>query len=389
MSQKFDVCIRGAGIVGSTLALLLAQQRLRVALCAAAPASPSGGHSDIRAYALNAASRALLESVRAWPDGPPPTGAEPAVTPVLRMDVRGDQGGALAFDAPDSAKPLNWLVDVPALEARLAEALRFQGMVTAITAPTPPPPAPLTVVCEGRRSQTRAEWGIAHHAKAYPHHAVAARLRLAVPHEGVARQWFQGGEIVALLPLGGPAGQGVALVWSVPSTKAQRLAGLSAEDFLAALAQVAPDLAAHLAQAELTHAPQTWPLELSQAERWIGPGMALAGDAAHAMHPLAGQGLNVGLGDVAELARVLQGREYWRSVGDTKLLRRYERARKADFAAMGGLTDGLFLLFNQDQPLVQTLRNWGMSGVNQMAPLKHWLTRQAMGDPSAQPTNPH
>lgn len=382
MTQGFDVCIRGAGIVGSSLALLLAQQRLRVALCAATPpATPADhGHSDIRAYALNAASRALLESVRAWPDGLGTGDAPPPVTPVLRMEVQGDQGGALAFDAPTGGEqPLNWLVDVPALQARLTEALRYQSLVHTLTAPTPPPPAALTVVCEGRRSSTRAEWGIAHTVKAYPHHAVAARLRLNQAHGGVARQWFQGGDIVALLPLGGPAGQAVALVWSVPSAKAHHLQNLPAADFIAALAQVAPALATHMAQAELTHAPQSWPLELSQAERWVMPGMALAGDAAHAMHPLAGQGLNVGLGDVAELARVLQGREYWRSVGDIKLLRRYERARKAEFAAMGGLTDGLFLLFNQEQALVQTLRNWGMTGVNRLAPLKLWLAKQAMG----------
>jgi 2-polyprenyl-6-methoxyphenol hydroxylase-like FAD-dependent oxidoreductase len=97
------------------------------------------------------------------------------------------------------------------------------------------------------------------------------------------------------------------------------------------------------------------------------------------MHPLAGQGLNVGLADAAELARVLQAREYWRDLGDPKLLRRYERARKADFAAMGGLTDGLFVLFNQGNGVAQTLRNWGMNGVNQLHPLKNWLTRRAMG----------
>lgn len=117
------------------------------------------------------------------------------------------------------------------------------------------------------------------------------------------------------------------------------------------------------------------------ASRWVLPGVALAGDAAHAMHPLAGQGLNMGLADVAELAGVLHQREYWRDLGDIKLLRRYERARKADFAAMGQLTDGLFTLFQPHHPLVQNLRNWGLSGVDRLAPLKSWLARQAMGTP--------
>jgi 2-polyprenyl-6-methoxyphenol hydroxylase-like FAD-dependent oxidoreductase len=129
---------------------------------------------------------------------------------------------------------------------------------------------------------------------------------------------------------------------------------------------------------------QAWPLELSRAQRWItrsasGGGVVLAGDAAHAMHPLAGQGLNVGLADAAELARVLHAREFWRELGDPRLLRRYERARQADVSAMGWLTDGLFGLFNQTDSRVQALRNWGMSGVDRLGPLKHWLARQAMG----------
>lgn len=413
MSQKFDVCIRGGGIVGSALALLLAQQRLRVALCtapdapaAATPQAPAhaahhtptpppthpSGHSDIRAYALNATSRALLESVRAWPEAATTPHQEPPVTPVVRMEVHGDQGGALSFDAQAGATPpLNWMVDVPALQARLAEALRFQSMVEVFTPPQAAPKAALTVVCEGKRSRTRAEYGLAYTAKHYPHHAVAARLRLPRPHQGVARQWFQGGEIVALLPLGGDAGDTAALVWSVPAAKAQHLMTLSPPDFMAALAQSLPADTLSADPANLTHPPQTWPLELSQAEHWVAPGVALAGDAAHAMHPLAGQGLNMGLGDASELARVLQQREYWRSLGDIKLLRRYERARKAEFAALGGLTDGLFLLFNQDQPLVQSLRNWGMTGVNRLTPLKHWLARQAQGQAhshQASPTRP-
>ncbi len=371
-------------MVGSTLALLLAQQRLRVALCvqplpaALSPAGPDG-HGDIRAYALNAASRQVLESVRAWPQTGLPPQMQLPVTPVVRMEVMGDRGGALSFDAtpaPSASDALNWMVDVPALQARLNEALGFQSGVTVLTAPASPPVAELTVVCEGRRSQTRREWGIEHQVNTYPHHAVAARVTLPAPHGGVARQWFSRGEIMALLPLGGAGGQDAALVWSVAADKARHLVQSDATVFLADMANVCgldPD------RLVLTHSPQSWPLELSQATRWVLPGLALAGDAAHAMHPLAGQGLNMGLADAAELARVVQAREYWRSLGDIKLLRRYERARKADFATMGQLTDGLFHLFQPDSPLVQSLRNWGLTGVNRLPPLKAWLVRQAMG----------
>jgi 2-polyprenyl-6-methoxyphenol hydroxylase-like FAD-dependent oxidoreductase len=123
----------------------------------------------------------------------------------------------------------------------------------------------------------------------------------------------------------------------------------------------------------------SWPLQLALADRWSGPGWALAGDAAHTVHPLAGQGLNLGLADAKELAGVLHGREYWRSVGDAKLLRRYERSRKADVLAMGATTDGLQQLFAQQAEPWATVRNWGMAGFDRTGWLKHWVARQAMG----------
>ena len=118
---------------------------------------------------------------------------------------------------------------------------------------------------------------------------------------------------------------------------------------------------ARWAQLTLASERAAWPLQLAQADRWCGPGWVLAGDAAHTVHPLAGQGLNLGLADAKELARVLHEREYWRSVGDAKLLRRYERSRKADVLAMGAATDGLQQLFAQQAEPWASLRNWGMT----------------------------
>ena len=165
MAQTFDVCIRGAGVVGRTLALLLARERLRVALVTPPAGAPQV--ADVRAYALNAASRALLESVRAWPD-------EAHATAVLQMQVQADQDGMVRFDAAQQGcDALTWIVDVPALQARLQEAIRYQPLVEQVTEPVA---AALTVVCEGRASRTRAEFGVEFDITPYAQHAIATRL---------------------------------------------------------------------------------------------------------------------------------------------------------------------------------------------------------------------
>jgi 2-polyprenyl-6-methoxyphenol hydroxylase-like FAD-dependent oxidoreductase len=122
-----------------------------------------------------------------------------------------------------------------------------------------------------------------------------------------------------------------------------------------------------------------WPLELGRAERWAGPGWVLLGEAAHTVHPLAGQGLNLGLGDVAALARVLTEREAWRSVGDERLLRRYVRERAAPTRAMAEVTDGLLRLFSHESQTLRELRNRGLTLVNHLPAVKRWLTSQALG----------
>ena len=353
-TRRFDVAVRGGGIVGQTLALLLARERLKVALVAPARTARA---DDVRAYALNTASRALLQTVRAWPDHPGTSGLQTPgsadITPVTAMDVWGDSGGRVQFHADRTAeKALTWIVDVPALEQRLAHAVHFQSGIEVMEAA--PERASLTVVCEGKRSATRDELGLSFDVHPYPHKALAARLRCTQPHGGVARQWFQAGEIMALLPLDGETGHRVALVWSMAHDRADSLTAGSPE----ALALAVQDRCGQvLGEMQLDGGPQAWPLELSRAQRWITRnaqgGVALAGDAAHAMHPLAGQGLNVGLADVAELTRVIHEREYWRELGDLKLLRRYERARQAEVGAMGWVTDGLFGLFAQTDGRIQ------------------------------------
>ncbi|MES2512023.1 MAG: FAD-dependent monooxygenase [Pseudomonadota bacterium] len=366
MSQHFDVCIRGGGVVGHTLALLLARERLRVALIVKPVAPPPKGE-DVRAYALSNASRTLLEGLRAWPEGV-------STTPVSKMEIWGDDGGQLDFVAGETPRAtLAWIVDVPALEHQLTQAVRFQPQIEVLQESVK---AALQVVCEGQKSSSRSEFGATWTIKPYPQKAVAARLQTSLPHQGVARQWFKNGEILALLPISGSNGNSVALVWSVSAARADALQKMSPEDFCAALQA---DCGEQPGQLTLTSERHSWPLALSAADRWVGPGWALAGDAAHTVHPLAGQGLNLGLADAAELAGVIARREYWRGLGDEKLLRRYERARKADVAAMGSVTDGLHGLFAQTDSRWQAVRHWGLKNFARSGPLKAWVVRQATG----------
>jgi len=366
MSKSFDVCIRGDGVVGRSLALLLAKERLKVALVATAQLADK---ADVRAYALNTASKQVLESLRVWPD-------ETNATPVRAMQVWGDDGGQLEFKAHHAGQDaLTWIVDVPQLQAQLLQACNYQSMIETVSEPVP---ASLTLICEGQKSSARDAVNTQWTRKPYAQKAIAARLTSSMPHDGSARQWFSNGEILALLPMGGALGNSVALVWSVSDEHASLLAQQSPEEFCAA---VSTTCHSSVGQLQLTGDRASWPLALSSADRWVGPGWALAGDAAHTVHPLAGQGLNLGLADAACLSQVLASREYWRGLGDEKLLRRYERARKADVAAISAVTDGLHKLFAQAGPAWQTARNWGMNGVGSSQPLKNWLMQRAAGMP--------
>lgn len=369
MALPLDICIRGGGIVGRTLALLLARERLRVGLVVPAAQAPAASRPDVRAYALNPASKNLLESLRCWPAA--------AATPVLHMKVSEDQGGEVNFDAAQvGTEALTWIVDVPVLEAQLADAVRFQPQIELLDAPAP---AALTVVCEGKASSTRAEFGVDFEVTPYAQHAIAARIACEKPHEQIARQWFAQGEILAFLPLGGAAGNSVAIVWSVSPEHAAKLLHLSPEDFCLELQATSQHC---LGQLTLASERAVWPLQKARARQWTGRtaagAWALAGDAAHNVHPLAGQGLNMGLADVAELARLIREREYWRPVGDDKVLRRFERSRKAGMLPMATGTDGLQWLFSQNGQAWTTLRNWGMNRIDRSGLLKRWLARQAM-----------
>ncbi len=370
--KPYDVQVRGAGLVGPALALSLARIGLRVALVADADAPARG--PDVRAFALNAASVALLRGLNVW-DALPPH----AATAVHEMRVEGDApGAALEFSSWEQrVGELAWIVDAAVLERELAAAVRFSPHVTVIaSAQADSAPAPLTAICEGKASATRDAHRVPLDRRPYGHRAVAARLVSSKPHGGTARQWFGSPDVLALLPFDAPQPlSSYALVWSVPDARADQLLAMDEAEFNAVLMQATGGAAGVL---QLAGARVAWPLSRAQAATWCGPGWVLLGDAAHVVHPLAGQGLNLGLADVAALTAVLAAREPWRELGDEKLLRRYARQRLLPTRAMVEITDGLMQLFAHPAPLVRELRNRGLTLVNRLTPIKRWLTAQAL-----------
>lgn len=394
-----DILVRGAGPVGMAAALSLSRLGLSVALTggdAALTPSAVARSDDVRAYALNPASVRLLQSLKVWDALP-----ADARTAVQEMHVEGDAPGAVIdFSAwTMGVEALAWIVDAAELERALQAAVRFAPHITAISAAqadalAPAAPAApessamarplLEVLAEGRDSAARDRLHIETQRHAYGHTGIAARLSSSRPHGNLARQWFRSPDVLALLPLDRPAyqgriGHGLGLVWSVPDEQAQALLALSDSAFTDALMDATAGAAGPLL---LVGPRASWPLSMARASAVHGPGWVLVGDAAHVVHPLAGQGLNLGFGDVVALADVIaerQRRESWRPLTDPRLLARYARRRQAPTAAMVQMTDGLLHLFASPAPWARELRNRGLSLVNHLPIVKRLLTARALG----------
>jgi len=379
-----DVAIVGAGLAG--LALARALRGLSVALVAAArPAPPAG--LDARVYAITPGNAAFLADLRVWQALPPER-----LTPVRAMRVFGDDGAAvLEFDAYRAgADALAWIVEDSWLQEALWRSLEARDGVTLL-APAQCErleveprhagirledgreiQAKLAVGADGARSRVREQAGIAATDTSYAQSAVVGNFACAREHRNTAFQWFQGGPVLALLPL---PGRQVSMVWSVDEAQAARLLALEPAALCREVAAASGGLLGDLAPVT---APRAFPLRRLSAERRVAPRVALAGDAAHVIHPLAGQGANLGLQDARELAAVLAAREPQRDPGDFGLLRRYERARARDVLAMDATVHGLYRLFGAAAAPAARLRNAGLNLADRLPVLKNLLMRQAM-----------
>jgi ubiquinone biosynthesis UbiH/UbiF/VisC/COQ6 family hydroxylase len=233
----------------------------------------------------------------------------------------------------------------------------------------------LLIAADGADSWLRAQSGIETVEQAYGQSAMVANFEAERPHAGTAFQWFRPDGVLALLPL---PGQRVSMVWSAQQDTAERLASLAPEEMAREVTTASTNV---LGQLRLLGEPASFPLRSIRVARLIAPRVALVGDAAHNLHPLAGQGVNLGFQDVRELASVLMTRGLQRDIGALNLLRRYERARREDILLMTATTHGLQRLFGAAGAPIAWLRNFGLNLTDRLSPLKSLLVRRALGSP--------
>lgn len=383
-----DAVIIGGGLVGAAAALALARAGRHVALLEPHPPRPLAILAaepgwDARVYAISPGNVRWLEQLGVWQHI-----AAARRQPVTRMDVRGDRDGQLCFDAYEAqVAALAWIVENRQLQAALWQEFAAAGVEVMAARPAAFSASASDIACQldngerltarllvaadGAASWTRTQAGISVNSVPYQQSGVVANFRCSRPHLATARQWFSQADILAWLPL---AGDRMSMVWSAPEALAQELLALDGS----VLAQRVAQAGGHaLGELELITPAQAFPLRRSRAERVIGERLVLIGDAAHTVHPLAGQGVNLGFHDVRQLVAPLQqGRAD--DLGTPAMLRAYERSRAEQVLLMQSSCDGLQKLFNRAPGWLAPWRNLGLSFVNRSAWLKRQLIAEAM-----------
>ncbi|HDZ46510.1 hypothetical protein LCGC14_0088170 [marine sediment metagenome] len=403
--ENFEAVIIGGGMVGTALCALLAQAGMQVALVEAQPA-PLHLNDAVsrlphpRVSALTPVSQRLLTHLGVWP-----AMQQTRITPYRGMQVWDAEGsGEIAFSADEAGVAvLGHIVEntvtLAALNTQVIDhpnVTTFFGVRVEALQRTNDMSysskgdwlvlddgrklnAPLIVAADGAQSVLREMAGIEVDSDDMQQDAVVTTVTCSKPHGGVARQAFIDGRPLAFLPLTVEENDRYcSIVWSTTSTHAAELSGLSQE----ALGEALGEAFGHrLGQVTACDKAHRFPLIQRHARHYVQPHFALIGDAAHSIHPLAGQGVNLGLMDAAVLAEeVVNAWQRGAPWGEMSTLRRYERRRRFDNSAMLGLMKGFKVLFGAHDPVLTLARNLGMSGMNQVVPLKRVLMRQATGE---------
>lgn len=382
--MKFDLIIVGGGLAGAALAVALRRSSLRIALVEHSAPRRSDGW-DARIYAYSPASARFLDELGVWARLD-----RDRLCAVSEMRIHGDAGGALQFSAYDSGlAELAWIGESSLVHVELWESLRRQHNVTLFC---PAKPAQLEIAAEsatlrledgrilnaalivgadGRDSWVRDQARITAKVTHYGQRGVVANFTCERPNRGVAFQWFREDGVLAWLPL---PGYTMSMVWSASDAFAEELLALDPEAFCARVER-AGGLA--LGRLELTGARAAFPLRLMRVEEIVRPRVALIGDAAHAIHPLSGHGINLGFQDARALAEALVALPGWRDAGELAVLRRYARMRAEEPFLLQYATHALSRMFGHRDPLLSALRNLGMNLAGGFPVVKNALVRYA------------
>lgn len=383
--MKFDVLIVGAGLAGAALAAALRGSTLKVGIVETRPpARPEGW--DARIYAISPTNVDFLSAIGIWQH------LDPArMAPVYDMEIHGDAGGRLDFSAYDSGlRELAWILESSLMQLELWETVKRQHNVTLICPASPAAlaiddtaarltltdgrriEAKLVVAADGRDSWVRQAAGIGARNTPYDEKGVVANFRCEKPHRNAAFQWFRPDGVLAYLPL---PDQQMSMVWSAPDALADELVALPPE---ALCARVAEAGGYRLGKLELITPAAAFPLRLMRVETAVRPRLALIGDAAHAIHPLSGHGINLGYQDARVLAEQIKDLPAWRDPGELPVLRAYARARAEETALLQYTTHGLNRLFKPADPILSGLRNIGLNLTNSVPVLRNALVRYAI-----------
>ncbi|HEV7392482.1 MAG TPA: UbiH/UbiF family hydroxylase [Burkholderiales bacterium] len=387
--DSFDIAVVGGGVVGASFALALSGANVSVVLVEPQrPCAPPHDSSwDTRVYTISPGNAEWLRGLDVWDQLP-----RERLCGVESMLVYGDQNSSrLEFDAYDAGlRDLAQVVENRQLQHALWNALERSAHVSIKTGSRCADirwereraqleledgnrvSARLIVAADGADSWARSRVGIKQYVHDYAQLGVVANFATERSHNGTAFQWFLSDGVLAMLPL---PDDRFSMVWSAPESYARDLVAAPAQRLCDEVGRAS---CGTLGRLELISAPVAFPLRLQRVERLVEPRAALVGDAAHNVHPLAGQGVNLGLRDARELARVIDRRGAQHDCGDYGLLRRYERARKEDIMALQLMTHGLEKLFSARPVSLSRLRNMGLALVDAQPLLKKALIQRAV-----------